>query len=111
MFVAILICYALVSYFLYPETKGYSLENMALLFDAAQATGFRAGENSRRLNLSEEGTEKGGEAVEVDLQVSQESQPALVANLQRFRIEAINQYGIERKESASELPYDPFISI
>ncbi|RDW64300.1 uncharacterized protein DSM5745_09711 [Aspergillus mulundensis] len=38
VFVAILICYALTSYFFYPETKGYTLENMALIFDGHDRT-------------------------------------------------------------------------
>jgi hypothetical protein len=37
VFVAILICYAVISYFFYPETKGYSLEHMAILFDGDDA--------------------------------------------------------------------------
>ena len=37
VFVSVLACYAVTSYFFYPETKGYSLEHMALIFDGEAA--------------------------------------------------------------------------
>ncbi|KAL6234310.1 hypothetical protein BDW75DRAFT_231245 [Aspergillus navahoensis] len=41
VFVAILICYGLTAWFVYPETKGYSLESMAHIFDVNYQPGHR----------------------------------------------------------------------
>lgn len=66
MFVAILICYALTSYFFYPETRGYSLENMALLFEGDSAAIARTKSDWEKPGSSEEGAEKDAETVEVE---------------------------------------------
>ena len=69
MFCAILICYGLTAYFFYPETKGYSLENMALLFDrdsAPLAINEKVAEQTR---TPENGVEKDAEdAVSVEVE-------------------------------------------
>lgn len=66
VFVAILICYALTSYFFYPETKGYSLENMALLFEGDSAAIARGKNDWEQPESSEEGAEKSAETVELE---------------------------------------------
>lgn len=37
VFVAVLICFGLTAYFFYPETRGYSLEQIAVIFDGEDA--------------------------------------------------------------------------
>lgn len=37
MFVAVLICYTLISFFFYSETKGYGLEQMSFIFNREEA--------------------------------------------------------------------------
>ena len=37
VFVAVLICFGLTAFFYYPETRGYSLEQMAFIFDGDEA--------------------------------------------------------------------------
>ncbi|KAJ6020498.1 hypothetical protein N7540_006002 [Penicillium herquei] len=37
VFIAVLVCYALTAYFVYPETRGHSLEHIAQVFDGEQA--------------------------------------------------------------------------
>jgi Na+/glutamate symporter len=37
VFVVVVILYCLTAYFLYPETKGYTLEEMAVIFDGESA--------------------------------------------------------------------------
>lgn len=37
VFVAVLICFGLTAFFLYPETKGHSLEQIAVIFDGHSA--------------------------------------------------------------------------
>lgn len=37
VFVAVLVCFGLTAYFFYPETRGYSLEQMAVIFDGEDA--------------------------------------------------------------------------
>jgi MFS family permease len=37
VFVGVLICFGLTAYFFYPETRGYSLEQMAVIFDGEDA--------------------------------------------------------------------------
>ena len=37
VFVAVLACFGLTAYFFYPETRGYSLEQMAVIFDGEDA--------------------------------------------------------------------------
>ncbi|KAL2812256.1 general substrate transporter [Aspergillus granulosus] len=46
VFVAVLICYGLISFFFYPETKGYSLEHVAFIFDGDQAAVGGVGEKA-----------------------------------------------------------------
>ncbi|KAL4802618.1 general substrate transporter [Aspergillus unguis] len=66
VFVAILISYGLVSYLFYPETKGYSLENMALLFDGDRTAVIRDAKDSEQSKSSGKTAEKGVEAVQVE---------------------------------------------
>jgi len=37
VFVAVLVCFGLTAFFYYPETRGYSLEQMAIIFDGDEA--------------------------------------------------------------------------
>ncbi|KAE8142489.1 general substrate transporter [Aspergillus pseudotamarii] len=60
VFVAVLACYAFTSYFFYPETKGYSLEHMALIFDGEAAA---IGENHDKLELKDQ---MEGDVVEIE---------------------------------------------
>ncbi|KAL4943967.1 hypothetical protein BDV06DRAFT_234082 [Aspergillus oleicola] len=66
VFCAILICYGLTAYFVYPETRGYSLENMALLFDADSAPLTRDKKVSEQTRSPENGDEKDAQSVEVE---------------------------------------------
>ncbi|KAL4993324.1 general substrate transporter [Aspergillus recurvatus] len=54
VFVAILIFYGLTSWFVYPETKGYSLESMAHIFDSS----YQPGHDSEKADSSEDRVEK-----------------------------------------------------
>ncbi|KAL2825839.1 general substrate transporter [Aspergillus cavernicola] len=68
VFVAVLICYAITAYFFYPETKGYSLERMALIFDgddAALPSGMEVFEKSGDAH-DDNDDEKGVDTVEVE---------------------------------------------
>ncbi|KAL4983599.1 general substrate transporter [Aspergillus falconensis] len=62
VFVAILICYGLTSWFVYPETKGYSLESMAHIFDGD----YRLGHDSEKTDSSEDRVEKVPGSLEMD---------------------------------------------
>ncbi|KAL4915444.1 general substrate transporter [Aspergillus aurantiobrunneus] len=66
VFVVILLCYAVTSFFFYPETKGYGLENMALLFDGNGAAVARNKEGLGQSRSSEDGAEKDAETQEVE---------------------------------------------
>lgn len=61
---AVLVCFGLTAYFYYPETRGYSLEQMAVIFDGEDAEvdspEKTAGEVARRTSVVGYDGEKGG---------------------------------------------------
>jgi hypothetical protein len=62
VFVAILICYGLTSWFVYPETKGYNLESISHIFDG----NHQPGHDSEKATSSEDCIEKVPESREVE---------------------------------------------
>ncbi|KAL4923783.1 general substrate transporter [Aspergillus undulatus] len=66
VFCAILVCYGLTSYFFYPETRGYSLENMAVLFDGEGVSVARDWSDKEQLKASENEAEKDAKSVAVE---------------------------------------------
>jgi hypothetical protein len=61
VFVVVLIIYGLTAFFAYPETKGHSLEQMAVVFDGdAAAVPFPAETAERSASMASRGDEKEG---------------------------------------------------
>ncbi|KAL2841718.1 general substrate transporter [Aspergillus pseudoustus] len=56
VFVAVLLCYGITAFFFYPETKGYSLEHVAFVFDGDQAAVAPVGEKAV-IQAEREGTD------------------------------------------------------
>jgi len=48
VFMAVLICFGLTAYFFYPETRGYTLEQMTVMFDGPKAQAPSSAEMARR---------------------------------------------------------------
>ena len=48
MFVVVLLCMCVTSYFFYPETRGHSLEQMAWVFEGEEAGVLAGGEVKER---------------------------------------------------------------
>lgn len=44
VFIVVLMCFGLTAYFFYPETNGYSLEQMAVIFDGPTYQGDKTAE-------------------------------------------------------------------
>lgn len=73
VFVAVLILFGLTAYFFYPETRGYSLEQMAVIFDGEDAEvespEKTAVEVARRTSVAGYGDEKGAMGSHVEEKV------------------------------------------
>ncbi|KFY89170.1 hypothetical protein V500_05902 [Pseudogymnoascus sp. VKM F-4518 (FW-2643)] len=51
VFVAVLVCFGATAYFYYPETRGYSLEQMAVIFDGAEAEVAQMSETAQKMTI------------------------------------------------------------